>query len=319
MPDRTLRVLVIHSEMAPAALPLADSPFGPFAIHLCADLVQASELLGEQQFAAVLILADAVQAAKLPSWPGLSQATLAAAVVVVAPGCGAELALRLVQAGVQDVLDSSAADEAAAGQCARSLRLAVQRKRLERAARKAYATDLTTGLPNHQQLIEHMSQLLALRGREPAPMALLVLRVEGFDTTEAALGRESANVLRRKVAVRLRGAVRASDVVASLGADTFALLLASTEEPLDADRVAQKLLNALHDPFTLSGQQVGVAVSVGVSLFPSDGSDADVLMRQAVGAAATAQASGRDGFVNWREGVWHHSDGAANDGLIAAP
>ena len=83
---------------------------------------------------------------------------------------------------------------------------------MERAARKAYATDLQTGLPNRQQLIEHMSQLLALRGREPAPMALLVLRVEGFATTEARLGRESANVLRRKVAVRLEAVTGISRV-----------------------------------------------------------------------------------------------------------
>ena len=77
-------------------------------------------------------------------------------------------------------------------------------------------------------------------------MALLVLRVEGFDDAEASLGSESANVLRRKVAVRLRAAVRASDVVAALSADSFALLLASTEEPLDAELVARKLLDALH-------------------------------------------------------------------------
>jgi diguanylate cyclase (GGDEF)-like protein len=218
----------------------------------------------------------------------------------------------LLHAGVQDVL-SPPADTS---EVARALFLAVERKRIERAARKAYATDLRTGLPNRQQLIEHMSQLLALRGREPAPMALLVMRVEGFATVESAFGRESANVLRRKVAVRLRAAVRASDVVAALAADSFALLLASTEEPLDAERVARKLLVALHEPFTLSGQQVAVAASAGVSRFPADGVDADVLMRQAIAASVAAQAVGRDGFVNWRESVWHDT-GAANDGDIS--
>ena len=124
----------------------------------------------------------------------------------------------------------------------RALRLAVERKRLDRAARKAYATDLSTGLPNHAQLLEHMTHLLALREREPAPMALLVLRIEGLSTAEAALGAEAANVLRRKVAVRLRAGLRASDVVAALGADSFAVLLAWIDTPADGQRVADKLI-----------------------------------------------------------------------------
>ena len=234
--------------------------------------------MGERAFDAVLMCAGARAAEHLPLWPGWSQVTSEAAVVVwLSSPCDAELALRLVQAGAQEVIGGASDGTEPDAVVARAVRFAVERKRIERAARKAYATDLRTGLPNHQQLIEHMSQLLALRGREPAPMALLVLRIEGFATVEAALGPESANVLRRKVAVRLRAAVRASDVVAALAADTFALLLASTDEPLDAEHVAGKLLAALHEPFQMSGQQVGVAASAGVSHFPADGTDADVL------------------------------------------
>ena len=315
MRDDALRLLWMDSARGPGALspsPLDSGGFGRFAVKPCATLEAASNLLGERSFDAVLLCVGELELQRLSHWPGLAQATPDAAVLVLPViACEAKLALSLLHAGVQDVL-SPPADTS---EVARALFLAVERKRIERAARKAYATDLRTGLPNRQQLIEHMSQLLALRGREPAPMALLVMRVEGFATVESAFGRESANVLRRKVAVRLRAAVRASDVVAALAADSFALLLASTEEPLDAERVARKLLVALHEPFTLSGQQVAVAASAGVSRFPADGVDADVLMRQAIAASVAAQAVGRDGFVNWRESVWHDT-GAANDGDI---
>lgn len=312
MPDDALRLLLIDGATATSSGSvgaLSGSPFGPFMVERCAALEQAVGLLGERAFDAVLVRVADAQAQALPVWPGLSQATLDAAVVVwldakVEPA----LAAGLVRTGVQDVLGQGVGED----DVARSLRLAVERKRSERAARKAYATDLQTGLPNRQQLIEHMSQLLALRGREPAPMALLVLRVEGFSTIEASLGLETANVLRRKVAVRLRAAVRASDVVAALAGDTFALLLASTEEPLDADRVATKLLALLHDPFALAGQQVAIAASAGVSRYPADGADANVLMRRAVAAATEAQAAGRGGFANWRESTWQQR-GAAND------
>ena len=319
MRDHALRVLLIDSAAAPCgvdARTIEGSQFGPFAIESCSGLAQASSLLGERAFDGVLLCASAPEAERLCHWPGLSQATPDAAVVVLLPaGCEAQVATGLLRVGVQDLIFGSSVAGPLAAEAAYRLRLAVERKQIEQEARKAHASDLQTGLPNRQQLIDHMSQLLALRGREPAPMALLVLRIEGFATTEAESGRESANVLRRKVAVRLRAAVRASDVVAALGADSYALLLASTEEPLDGDHVARKLLAALHAPFALSGQQVCVSASAGVSRYPADGADAGVLMRRAVAAAAAAQASGRSGFVNWRESLWQDT-GAANDGNL---
>jgi diguanylate cyclase (GGDEF)-like protein len=317
-----LRILWIGTDGAATPVVdrrLADAPFGPFEVTHCPSLVEASAALGERAFDGVVIDASAAAASQLPAWPGLAQATPDMAVVVrIAGALDAALALRLLQSGVQDVLSLPVATEAAAIDAARSLRLAVERKRIELEARKASATDLRTGLPNRQQLIDHMSQLLALRGREPAPMALLALRIEGFDTIEATLGSESANVLRRKVAVRLRAAVRSSDVVAALTADTFALLLASTEEPVDAELVARKLLQALRQTFSLSGQSAAIAAGIGISQFPADGNDASVLLRQALSSAAAAQISGRDGFVNWRESQWRDT-GAANDGEIDPP
>lgn len=269
------------------------SPWGPFVLEHCADHASAVRRLAE---APVDVLLAGIGAAQ---WPGLSQAALNAAVVLVTERPAPQAAARLLAQGVQDLLASEAArDPEVLG---RSLRLAVERKRLEREARKAYATDLATGLPNHAQLVEHMSHLLALREREPAPMALLVLRLEGLATTEVRLGRESANVLRRKVAVRLRAGVRASDVVASLGIDAFAVLLSAIEEPLHAQRVAQKLVNALQQPLNVTGQNVGVAVGVGVALYPSDGKQADALLRRASGAAAVSPAVGRAGFVTHSE------------------
>jgi diguanylate cyclase (GGDEF)-like protein len=215
--------------------------------------------------------------------------------------------LQLAQRGVQDLLPAESAD---AAMLARVLRLAVERKRLERTARKAYATDLSTGLPNHAQLLEHMTHLLALREREPAPMALLVLRVEGLSTTERALGSEAAQVLRRKLAVRLRAGLRASDVVASIGNDAFAVLLAWIDAPDDALRVAGKLALALQQPLRVAGQDQAVAVAVGVSQYPEHGRLADELLRRAIGQATGSAPMGRAGFANRVE---RGGSSAAND------
>lgn len=273
---------------------LSTSAYGPFVVHPVVSLDELAAALDRQGYDGIVLhQADADGLPALATWPGLARAVLDAAVLVVAPEPGAAEALRLVQLGVQDVLPQREAD---APVLARALRLAVERKRLERAARKAYATDVATGLPNHAQLMEHMSHLLALREREPAAMALLALRIDGLASTEARLGTEAANVLRRKVAVRLRSGLRASDVVASVGVDTFAVLLAWIDDAADGERVAVKLAQSLQRPFTVTGQDVAVAVCVGVAQYPLHGKEADGLLRRALGQAGDGRALGRAGL-----------------------
>lgn len=282
---------------------LAAPGFGPFEVHACADREALLARLADGGCDA-LILNDAADAPDLAAEAGPD-----VAILVIVAGLDAPGVIGWLQRGAQDVLR---VDELESPALPQRLRAAIERKRLERDARTAYATDLETGLPHQQQLIEHMSQLLALREREPAPMAVLALRIEGFATTEARLGREAANVLRRKVGVRLRAGVRASDVVASLGDDGFAVLLGSILTPADAARVGAKLLKSLMEPLRVGGQDVSVATALGIGQYPQDGSQADALLRRAVGFAATAPAQGRAGFSGFGEAGAAPVD-AAND------
>ena len=282
---------------------LASSPFGPFTLRDDSGPDRAPADPAEACDALVLdgAAADAQEIA--------DEAPPHTALLVVVPGLDAATALAWLQRGVQEVL---LRHELAAPSLALRLRAAIERKRAERLARTAYATDLDTGLPHQQQLIEHMSQLLALREREPAPMAVLALRIEGLATAEARLGREASNALRRKLAVRLRAGVRASDVVASLGDDSFAVLLGSILAPADAFRVGAKLLKSLMEPLRVAGHDLTVATAIGIGQYPQDGAQPDALLRRAVGLAATAPAQGRAGFSNFGE-VGATAAGAAND------
>src|SRR5882672_6136101 len=108
---------------------LATSPFGPFVLHPCASLAEVRELLTAGECDALIVAADAAAEAQALA----REIAPDVALLVIAP----------------------------------RLRGAIERKRDEREARKAYATDLETGLPHQQQFIEHVSQLLALREREP--------------------------------------------------------------------------------------------------------------------------------------------------------
>jgi diguanylate cyclase (GGDEF)-like protein len=238
---------------------------------------------------AVLVgAADEATWAALPQRAELAPAAYDSALVVLAPFEDEAIESTLIGLGVQAVL--MPAEEPAL--IARALRQAIVRKATERSARRAYATDLATGLPHQAQLLEHMAHLLALREREPAPMVLVVLRVEGFVQAAARLGGEAANVLRRKVAVRLRAGLRASDVVAAIGPDAFGVLLGRLEALADGEQVAAKLVRALAQPITVAGQPCRVAAAVGLALYPEHGKDAAALLQRALAQAGSMATGG---------------------------
>lgn len=281
----------------PFSLP-ADSPWGPFEVRHVDGLDAAAAALRSPGADALVIdatVGDGFDA--VLHWPALSQAVMTSAVVLLGAECTPAQADALMAAGVQDILPA-AAHAGSPLALARALRLSLARQRHTDAMHKSHATDLSTGLPNHAQLMEHMSHLLALREREPAPMAVVALRLDGLATVREELGAEAVNVLRRKVAVRLRSRLRASDVLASVAPDLLVVLLAWIDQPQDGPRVADKLVEALRQPFSLTGRSAALAVSPGVALYPDAGKTPDALLRQAIGEATGGMALGRPGFAN---------------------
>ncbi len=309
MPPRPLTLAILVALPNESLRMLAASAYGPFVIEPFDDRAGALARLARPGCDALLIAAAPDGAGHGVNLADVAAFAALTATLIVGHEPDAAVVLGWLQCGAQDVL---APEDLHAPTLALRVRAAIERKRLEREARTAYATDLDTGLPHQQQLIEHMSHLLALREREPAPMALLALRIEGLATTEARLGREAANVLRRRVAVRLRAGVRASDVVAALGDDSFAVLLGALLSADDAARVGAKLVAALMKPFTVAGSEVTVAAALGIGQYPQDGTQPDALLRRAVGLAAAAQAQGRAGFANFVE-AGGAAASAAND------
>jgi diguanylate cyclase (GGDEF)-like protein len=296
MSPTPLQVLVLSQR----PLDLVTSAHGPFIAHQAASLAEVDDMLNQHAWHALVVeFGPGRSAEQVLHWNGLARALLETALVLVSPEPTLAECQRWLQAGVREVASSREIHGDAAG---RLLRMAIERKRQDDAARRAYSIDLATGLPNHQQLLEHMTHLLALREREPAPMAVVVLQLEGLQAVEAAQGVEAANVLRRKAAVRLRSALRASDVVASLGRDMFAVLLAWMDADEDAEPVARKLLATASVPMQVSGQAVPLGMRYGLAQSPAHGRDAQSLLKR-----ATAQAAGGDGrLVRLGE--------AANDG-----
>lgn len=285
MPPPKLSVLLVGDDL-PSLSPVLRA--AGITVTLAANLAAARE-----HDAVLLPAASATALAVLAGRADLPQAAFDSAVLVLAAEADEELEADLLRVGVEDIV--ALADVMA---LPRAIRHAVVRKRVERSAHTAYATDLATGLPHQAQLLEHMTQLLALREREPAPMVLLVLRIEGYASAAARLGGEAANVLRRKVAVRLRSGLRASDVVAAIGPDAFGVLLGHLEAIGDGERVAAKLARALQQPLVVAGQPCNVAAAVGIALYPEHGKDAGTLLKRASAQAGSVATLGRAGYAS---------------------
>jgi GGDEF domain-containing protein len=288
MPTEPYTLLSCGGPAAASPAALAASAWGPFAIETATDLGAAAARLAQGPLDALVVaLPDEAAWARLLRWPSLAQAVRDAAVLLVGDAT-VPAAARLASLGVQDVLPADVSTDT----LARALRLAIERQRRHARVRDASGTDLATGLPHRAQLLEHMTQLLALREREPAPMALLVLRVEGLAAAEATMGLVGAQILRRKAAVRLRASLRASDVVATLDRDTYAVLLAWIDQPADAPRVAQKLVQSLQRPLRVAGGELSLVARAGVGLYPAQGRDAEALLRAALHEAGQGGDAG---------------------------
>jgi diguanylate cyclase (GGDEF)-like protein len=169
------------------------------------------------------------------------------------------------------------------------LALLARRSRL-RQAREAALHDPLTGLPNRVLLVDRTHQAVALAVRQRSVAALLLLDLDRFKEVNDTLGHQFGDQLLIQVSQRLRGLLRASDTVARLGGDEFALLLPQISGQQAALAVADKVIAALHESFTIEGTVLDIEASIGLAIAPEHGSDADTLLRHADVAMYQAKA-----------------------------
>ena len=156
--------------------------------------------------------------------------------------------------------------------------------------------DALTGLPNRRLFIDRLAIALAQARRSGEQLAVLYLDLDRFRVVDDSLGHSVGNELLRTVGQRLEASVREGDTVGRLGADEFVVLVRPVEHAEDAARVARKLLEALRNPVAVGDRELFVTGSVGVSLYPSDGKAAELLLNNAHTAMHQAKGEGRDTY-----------------------
>ena len=167
--------------------------------------------------------------------------------------------------------------------------------------------DPLTDLPNRLLFTDRAEQALASAQVHKRGCALLLMDLDHFKIINDSLGHNVGDQLLKLVAERLSGLFGPGVTLARLGGDEFAVLAESCPQVVQAAALAQRMLNAMKDPFIFDGNQLFISASIGISLFPSDALSAEQLLRNADSALFKAKSAGREGYALYTEELTAHA------------
>jgi diguanylate cyclase (GGDEF)-like protein/PAS domain S-box-containing protein len=171
-----------------------------------------------------------------------------------------------------------------------------ERKRVEQEIEYQAYHDALTGLANRRLFHEHLSLAVALAQRRQTLVAVLFLDLDHFKLVNDSLGHSVGDALLRQVAERLKSALRDGDTVARVGGDEFTVVLQEIARREDAALVAEKVLRTIAEPAEVSGHRLYVTTSIGITVYPDDGEDAETLLKHADTAMYRAKSEGRNTY-----------------------
>jgi diguanylate cyclase (GGDEF)-like protein/PAS domain S-box-containing protein len=169
-----------------------------------------------------------------------------------------------------------------------------ERKRSEERLAYLAQTDALTRLPNRHMLHDRLVQTLAQAPRTGRSIGCMYIDLDRFKYVNDTFGHGAGDQLLRQAGERLQRCLRSTDIVGRLGGDEFAIILAGIAKSEDAGLVAQKVNVAFSAPFDLDGRETYVSASIGIAIYPRDGGDADLLLKNADTAMYRAKEQGRN-------------------------
>lgn len=163
--------------------------------------------------------------------------------------------------------------------------------------------DALTSLPNRQLFNEHLKQALAQARRKRGQLAVLFLDLDRFKLINDTMGHNLGDLLLKVVAERIRETLREGDTIARQGGDEFLVLLPEISHEQEALKVSERILGVFAQPFILDDHEVYLSTSVGISLYPSGGTDIESLVKQADTAMYYAKELGRNNCQLFTNGL----------------
>lgn len=229
-----------------------------------------------------------------------------------------QIAFRTIAANEDDIrIVHVEAETSASGHMVGTVQDITERTNAEDQIHKLAYYDLVTGLPNRAHLYDMIKLALGQARHTKSKFALLFLDLDHFKQVNDTLGHNAGDQLLRSVSSRLQDAVRRTDsisrteseagnpseTIARLGGDEFVVLLNNIERVEDAAFAARRICQEISKTFTLEGTEVRVTTTIGISLYPSDGDDADQLLKHADVAMYHAKEQGRNGYQFYSQSI----------------
>lgn len=165
--------------------------------------------------------------------------------------------------------------------------------------------DVLTGLPNRQWLADTLPLALARAGEKVGMLALLFIDLDKFKHVNDSAGHQVGDELLKLVARRIQAVLRPCDHVVRLGGDEFTVVIEPLLSEEDAGHAAERIAAVLSEPFALPGAQYSIGASIGISIFPRDGADAEKLLNNADIAMYAAKNEGRGGHYLFQPQLYH--------------
>ena len=163
--------------------------------------------------------------------------------------------------------------------------------------------DALTMLPNRLLLADRLRQAMSQSQRRKQAVAVVFLDLDGFKAVNDQYGHGTGDELLVVVSQRMKGALRDGDTLARIGGDEFVAVLVDLDQSEDAEPVLERLLQAAADPVTLGAAEIQVSASMGIAVYPRDGTHADLLLRRADQSMYQAKQAGRNRYRFFSEGT----------------
>lgn len=167
--------------------------------------------------------------------------------------------------------------------------------------------DQVTRLPNRVLFLDRFQQILKNAQRDQQVITLMYLDLDRFKEVNDTLGHDMGDVLLKEAANRLNKCVRTEDIVARMGGDEFTVILNNVNKQVNTERIAQSILDKFTEPFHLDGEVVYISVSIGISVYPTDGTEVEVLLKNADQAMYVAKQNGRNRYHYFTSVMQNHA------------
>jgi diguanylate cyclase (GGDEF)-like protein len=181
-----------------------------------------------------------------------------------------------------------------------------ERKQFEQKLAEMATHDALTGLPNRILLSDRLMVGSALAQRNGHRLAVLMLDLDRFKAVNDAMGHSVGDELLKDVGQRLSSMMRKSDTISRIGGDEFVLALPQISRMDDVTKFAQRILEAFEEPFVFGGHRLQVTTSIGIAVYPEDGTDMENLLKNADSAMYLAKEQGR-GIYKYYQDVCNSS------------